>query len=180
MPVTEFVTLKFKQPFTIDHPPIRQGFQTLFIQQSEWSGYPLTLYINTKNEHIVYLVSGWEDVEAHNTWIASEANQDLLTYFEPFVTIDDFAHVAIDFAQFPTEVETLTCRKYSLVGDDQVQLGTEGGHVKNQGEIWAGVGRGEEKPTDIYRFAAFEAFQSNLDDSDLISMEHIHFNRAEV
>jgi len=178
MPVTEFVTLKFKQPFNIDHPPIRQGFQTLFIQQSEWSGYPLTLYINTTNERIVYLVSGWEDVEAHNKWIASQANQDLLTYFEPFVTIDDFTHVAIDFAQFPTEAEMLTCRTCSSVGDDR--LVKEGDHVKDQGEIWAGEGRSEEKPTDIYRFAAFEAFQSNLDDSDLISMKRIHFNRAGV
>jgi len=115
-------------------------------------------------------------VEAHNTWIASEANRDLLTYFEPLVTIDGFAHVAIDFAQFPTEAQMSICRKCS--SDDQ--LGTEGGHIKNQGGTWAGKERGEEKPTDNYRLAAFEALQSNLDESDLINIEHIHINNAEV
>jgi len=179
MPVTEFATLKFKEPFTIDHPPIRQGFQTLFVQQAEWSGYPLTLYINTQNEQLVYLVSGWESVEAHNKWIASQANKDLLAFFEPFITIDDFAHVAIDFAQFPTNAEVLTCRKYS-VGDQHHGLGDEGGPSKNQEEIWAAEGKGEEKPTDIYRFAVLKAPQSNLDDLGLITMKRIHFNDAEV
>jgi hypothetical protein len=178
MPVTEFATLKFKEPFTIDHPPIHQGFQTLFIQQAERSGYPLTLYINTQDERIVYLVSGWEDVEAHNKWIASQANQDLLSYFEPFVVIDDFAHVKIDFGHFPAEAEVLTCRKYSSVGDDR--LGTEGDYIKNQGEIWEGEGTGEEKPTDIYRFTAFKALQNNFDDPRLIIMKRIHLNHSKV
>ncbi|KIM48610.1 hypothetical protein M413DRAFT_437812 [Hebeloma cylindrosporum] len=181
MPVTEFVTLKFKEPFTINHPPIHQGFQTLFPQQAEWSGYPLTLYQNTQDERLFYLISGWDNVEAHNKWIASQANQDLFTYFEPFITIEDFAHVAIDFRQFPTEVEVLTCRKYSI--DDQRRgLGADGGQVLNHGEIWAVEGRGEEKPTDIYRFAAREGFQSNIDpeDSGIIIMKRIHFDRGEV
>jgi len=179
MPVTEFATLKFKGPFTIDHPPIRQGFQTLFVQQAEWSGYPLTLYINTQNERLVYLVSGWEDVEAHNKWIASQTNKDLLAFFELFITIDDFAHVGIDFSQFPTEAEVLSCKKYP-VGDERHGLATEGGHIKNQGEIWAAEGKGEENPTDIYRFAALEALQSNLYDSGLITIKRIHFDEAEV
>ena len=175
MPVTEFVTLKFKESFTIHHPPIRQGFQTLLVEQAEWSGYPLTLYINPQNERLAYLVSGWEDVEAHNKWIASKDSHNLST----FITVEDFAHVAIDFGEFPTDAELLTCKKSSV--DDQThEPGTEGGHIKSQGEIWAAEGRGVEKPTDIYRFAALEALPSNLDDSDLIAMKRIHFNGAEV
>lgn len=181
MPVTEFVTFKFKEPFTINHAPIRQGFQTLFIQQAEWSGYPLSLYQNIQDEGIVYLISGWENVDAHNKWIASQANQDLLTYFEPFITIDDFAHVTIDFRQFPIGAEVLTCRKYS-VDDQRRGPGADGGQVLSHGEIWAVEGRGEEKPTDIYRFAAREAFQTNIDseDSGIIIMKRIHFDRGEV
>jgi len=179
MPVTEFATLKFKEPFTIDHPPIRQEFQTVLPKQAEWSGYPVSLYINAQDERLVYIVSGWEDVEAHNKWIASQTlsqtKPNILTYF----TIDDFAHVAIDFAQFPTEAEVVTCRK-SSVGDQPNGLRAEGGDTKNQGEIWAAEGKGEEKPTDIYRFAVLEALQSNLDDSGLITLKRIHFNDAEV
>ena len=52
-------------------------------------------------------------------------------------------------------------------------------HIKNQGEIWAAEGRGEEKLTDIYRLAVLEALQSNLDDSGLI-LKRIHFNNAKV
>lgn len=118
-------------------------------------------------------------MEAHNKWIASQANHDLLTYFDPFITIDDVAHVAVDFGQFPTDAEALTCRK-SSVGNQHHGLGTEGGHIKTQGEIWAAEGRGEEKPTDIYRFAVLEALPSNLDDSGLITMKRIHFNDAEA
>jgi hypothetical protein len=175
MPVTEFVALKFKEPFTIDHPPILQEFQTILPKQAEWSGYPVTLYINAQDERLVYIISGWEDVEAHNKWIASQTNPKLLTYF----TVDDFAHVSIDFAQFPTEAEVVTCRK-SSVDDQHNGRGAEGGHTKNQGEIWAAEGKGEEKPTDLYRFAVFEAPQSNPDDSGFITLKRIHFNDAKV
>jgi hypothetical protein len=43
----------------------------------------------------------------------------------------------------------LNYRKYS-VGDQHHGLGDEGGHIKNQGEIWTAEGSGEEKPTDNY------------------------------
>ena len=96
-----------------------------------------------------------------------------------FITVEDFAHVAVDFGQFPTDAEMLICRKSSA--DDQHHgFGTEEDHIKSQGEIWAAEGRGVEKPTDIYRFAALEALPGNLDDSGLITMKRIHFDDAEV
>src|SRR5260221_4176618 len=107
MPVTELATFRFKVPHTLNDSEVRSQFQKLSSWQSGWSKYPLTSYNAVDDPAIVYLVSGWEDVQAHMKWIESDGNQELLRIFDSILSIVDFAHLEIEFTLIPSDTELL-------------------------------------------------------------------------
>ncbi|KAF9532771.1 hypothetical protein CPB83DRAFT_758856 [Crepidotus variabilis] len=104
MPVTEFVTLKFKHPHTWDDPDVQKNFQLLSDWQSNCSGCILAFYSSAADSSLLYLISGWKDVPAHNKWIASDKNQHLWKIFNPTLSIATFTHVEMDFERIPRQL----------------------------------------------------------------------------
>ncbi|KDR73728.1 hypothetical protein GALMADRAFT_630074 [Galerina marginata CBS 339.88] len=151
MPVTEFATLRIKEPHTIQLETLRQHLHSLGEAQAAWSGYPLTFYSDYKDVSLIHLVTGWKDVEAHMKWIVGEENQKFREIFEQFLSVDGLAHIDIDFAQIPSDARALTCKKsvVSVEGSqtEQVATGSE--------RLWAGQGEDLEKQKAFYQFEAY-------------------------
>ncbi|KAH7915319.1 hypothetical protein BJ138DRAFT_998285 [Hygrophoropsis aurantiaca] len=86
MPITELAALEFISPHSLGHPPVAELFRTLGVQQAAWSGYPVLHFTNADPSRSAefYIVSGWEDEEAHNKWLTAEENQ------EPWLRLEGF------------------------------------------------------------------------------------------
>lgn len=95
MTITEFASLKLKGPYTSD--PLPELLKLVQERQSAWSSYPLLLFTDANDKSIVHILSGWESVNAHNEWIKSEGNQDLLTKFASYLEDVTLRHLDVPF-----------------------------------------------------------------------------------
>ena len=156
MPVTEFAILRLKEPFTIENEALRANFQSVAERQAEWSGYPLTFYYNFQDPSLFYVVSGWEDSEAHRKWIASDTNQQFLHIFGPILTVDGLAHIDIDFNQIPSNTSELLVRKETGGGEGTgfVQESDDGRQPS-----WRGHGVDVDNTNDFYYLEAYDDFK---------------------
>jgi len=155
MPVTELVKFRFKAPHTPNDSEVRSQFQKLSSWQSEWSKYPLTFYNAVDDPAIVYLVSGWDDVQAHTKWIESDGNQKLLRIFEPILSIVDFAHLEIEFNLIPSDTELLAYRKGIINDGPEISKECFDMHVEGV-KLWSGQG----KVVDGVEVHYFEAYRN--------------------
>uniref|UniRef100_A0A0W0EXW0 ABM domain-containing protein n=1 Tax=Moniliophthora roreri TaxID=221103 RepID=A0A0W0EXW0_MONRR len=139
MPITEFATLTFNTP--ISTAPLPELLQRLSTNQSAWSGYPLLFFVDTSDPNIIYLVSGWESVAAHQKWIESNENQELLRLFGPYVEITGFSHLEVNFDEVPREQGFLTVSKGDVdTGDSDSEA------------VWSGSGADlEDEKRPIFR-----------------------------
>ncbi|PAV23973.1 hypothetical protein PNOK_0104100 [Pyrrhoderma noxium] len=93
MPITELATLQLKPGKTwADILPL---IQTASREQSSWSGYPLYFFDDIHTPGLFYLLSGWESVHAHEQWIASPTNQDLVKALTPNCDVLGLRHLII-------------------------------------------------------------------------------------
>jgi hypothetical protein len=148
MTVTEFAVLQLLEPHTIASPSIRSFFIKLSQCQGAWSGYPLLFFQHHTSPKTIYLVSGWRDVPAHNDWIASDGNQELLREADPILAVIDFRHLQIDFETLPQDVSQMTLEilPHGLSGaegnaDSIADVGCRHSEV-----LWQGTGRALEEP----------------------------------
>jgi heme-degrading monooxygenase HmoA len=109
-PVTEFAFLNILPPTTLDTPKLATGFLREVVAQSSWSGYQLQFFHSTQESNgaaktILYILSGWASVQAHNEWIASSESQELLKYFGDagMMSVGGLAHLDIDFTKLSFE-----------------------------------------------------------------------------
>lgn len=109
----------------------------------------------------IHLLSGWSSVPAHEAWIASEENQELLRLLTPYLTIDEFVHLDIEFEAFArcldngsqsiryNKVEG-TIQRDDSAGEGRAEI--ERSQAEN-GKGWLMVGRDVEgKTDDVFRF----------------------------
>ncbi len=96
MTITEFAELQFHSADFLSQPSSRDLLLRLRTNQGAWSGFPVYFYTKD-SEKVLYLISGWQSVLAHEEWIASDENQTLLKLFEPHVQITDFVHLDVEF-----------------------------------------------------------------------------------
>lgn len=96
MTITEFAELQFHSADFLSQPSSRDHLLRLRTNQGAWSGFPVYFYMKD-SEKVLYLISGWQSVLAHEEWIASDENQTLLKLFEPHVQITDFVHLDVEF-----------------------------------------------------------------------------------
>lgn len=109
MPVTEFASFAFKPGHSHSDPAISALFGKVASWQSAWSGFPLLYYTNPAVPTEIHLITGWSSVDAHDAWIASAPNQELLAVFTPYIDILSMVHLDIDFDRFPRDAPTITC-----------------------------------------------------------------------
>src|ERR1700733_6684898 len=103
MPITEFVTTHLlpSHSFHVGRPA--ECLRKVSAWQAEVSSYPVYFFANKTDSSIIYLISGWHDVDAHNQWSASDRCQELLKIIqaEPFCEFKGMVHLDIDFSAMP-------------------------------------------------------------------------------
>ncbi|KAH7913150.1 hypothetical protein BJ138DRAFT_1059582 [Hygrophoropsis aurantiaca] len=114
MPITEIAAFEFISPHSLSHPSVAELFRTLSVQQAAWSGYPLLYFANADSTRSAefYLISGWENEEAHYKWIASEENQKLLAATRGLLNIRYMVHLEINFNDIPRDATKLFVEIY--------------------------------------------------------------------
>ncbi|KAJ2924001.1 hypothetical protein H1R20_g13090, partial [Candolleomyces eurysporus] len=97
MAITEFASLKLKAPHTVTSDPFPELFKLVREGQSAWSSYPLLYFADTSDQSVMYILSGWESVSAHEEWIKSDGNQDLLKRFASYLEDVTLRHLNVTF-----------------------------------------------------------------------------------
>ncbi|KAL1944765.1 hypothetical protein VTO73DRAFT_3195 [Trametes versicolor] len=144
MSVTEIATLKLVPPHTWSSPATRSFFAAAASQQAARSGYPLHYFEDTTDAAIVYILTGWESVAAHEAWIASEANQKLLERGTGLIEV-----VGLQHARFAIELEGI---EFVILE----RWEESGGRGEREGNAVVDVtGAVEEGPGHDYRLRGF-------------------------
>lgn len=155
MTVTEFAVLEACAPYTADSPIIRAFLDKVAQRQAAWSGYPLLFFRHSKTPAIIFLISGWKDIPAHNEWIVSEGNQELLREAQEILGVNDFHHLEINFETMPPNVSGFTWEV--LPGGEAQGVGASGNGSTSEA-VWEGAGKvldGDEE--QIYRLRGYVA-----------------------
>lgn len=97
MPITELAILQLLPPYEFHSPHILQLFRTVSTRQSAFSKFSLYYFADVADKSIIYLISGWDDVDSHKKWIASDENQELLRLAAPYLKVPRLFHLDIDF-----------------------------------------------------------------------------------
>lgn len=151
MTVTELAILSLNPSVTLPSATLSPYFALLSSRQSAWSGHPLRFYTL---DNKVLLLSGWADVPAHNDWIASEGNRELLSLLTPHLSIETFVHLDVPFERVPdweelvlNEVDVTDIEGTGVVGRDVEGKETRCWHLaqaENEVDVWKRV----SKPND--------------------------------
>jgi hypothetical protein len=153
MPITEFASLSLIPPNTLSDTHIIHLFSKISSWQSSTSGYLLTFFTNPAEPAEIHLITGWDDVRAHEKWIASSRNQELLQIAKGFLNIIGMVHLDLDFNEFPVEVESLVCVRVTGATKGISEEATS----KSVASIqcgWTGHGKDvQEISTGVYYFA---------------------------
>ncbi|KAF4576373.1 hypothetical protein EYR36_001029 [Pleurotus pulmonarius] len=105
MTVTEFAKFKVLPPFTCSSPEILEFLADVGTKQHAFSGYPLRFYQDVNSPDVVYLVSGWDTVEDHGKWSATDESKKVIErcMLEKLVAIEGLAHLEVEFPNLPDE-----------------------------------------------------------------------------
>ncbi|KAI0780516.1 hypothetical protein BD413DRAFT_497711 [Trametes elegans] len=147
MPVTEIATLRLIHPHTWDSTEIRSFFSDVAQQQAAWSGYALHYFHDMSDEHVVYILTGWESVEAHYEWIRSEQNQMLLERGRGLIEVVGLKHarVLLDLER----AEYVVLEQWTLgEGEDVSEADRAGSVVEAPGQVCTLQAHGD-KPGNV-------------------------------
>ncbi|KAG1890859.1 hypothetical protein F4604DRAFT_1702767 [Suillus subluteus] len=158
MPITEFASLSLIPPNTLTDPHVVDFFYKVSSWQSSSSGYSLTFFTNPAESAEIHLITGWDDVRAHEEWIASSRNQELLQIAEGFLNIIGMVHLDLDFNEFPVGAESLVCVKSTAAtkGVSEEAKSKSMASIPEYG--WTGHGKDvQEISAGVYYFAESDA-----------------------
>ncbi|KAL0577136.1 hypothetical protein V5O48_004850 [Marasmius crinis-equi] len=154
MTVTEFATLQLNTSITSEGP-LPSLFTRLQSSQSSWSHYPVLLYSDVSAQPTapaIHLISGWESVEAHQKWIESAENQELLRLLGPYMNITGFSHLTLNFEEFQRGRECADDPEGLLVVNKDGQLNERLGEP-----LWTGQGNDlEDDSRPLFRLAFYK------------------------
>ncbi|TEB39647.1 hypothetical protein FA13DRAFT_1723875 [Coprinellus micaceus] len=136
MPITELAILSLSHPHTTLTPNLKETFLQATAAQAAWSSYPVYLFSESgpdpgdgQGASTVYLVSGWDSVDAHYEWIKSEENQRWMKELGQWLGEVQLRH--LDFA-FEKEGLDVAC----VVVEERVEA-----EEKAEGAGWSAVGK---------------------------------------
>ncbi|KAG2031620.1 hypothetical protein BDR03DRAFT_972188 [Suillus americanus] len=160
MPITEFASLSLIPPNILSDPHVVEFFSKVSSWQSSSSGYSLNFFTNPAESAEIHLITGWDDVHAHEKWIASSRNQELLQIAEGLLNIIGMVHLDLDFNEFPVGAESLVCVRSTSGAMKGV---SEEAKSKSMASIpeygWTGHGKDvQEVSTGVYYFAESDAY----------------------
>lgn len=124
-------------------------------------GYLLLFFTETASPATVYLISGREDVDAHDAWIGSDPNQELLRGAKPLLSVKEFFHLDLDFETLPRGVERMIW-EVSPRGEAEAERGIAISHSARSGSVmWETAGLVLEGRMCIHRLRGCEAGQED-------------------
>ncbi|KAF9447590.1 hypothetical protein P691DRAFT_802172 [Macrolepiota fuliginosa MF-IS2] len=182
--VTEFAFLNLIPPTTLQNRKLIEGFLNAAEAQSSWSGYPLHFFFSSNNPRpheeaspsgdrntgevpvstMIYIVSGWASAQAHNEWIASPKNQEILKFFGDagMMSVGGVVHLDINFAGLSfEECDAVVWRKIGSGGGGVSQAVQEvgsgdDGSAQDARLLWSHRGRAvDDGVEDEYELCAY-------------------------
>jgi len=164
MTITEFASLELIAPHNLANPDpllvklLGRGAD----QQSAWSCFDLSFYTNDSSPSEIYLIAGWRDVPAHERWIASNRNQELMVKLGRFLKVRWMVDLNLDFNTVPTEKQIIVCEKYEPQSEAD-KLGGDKEEKEREAELqkgsrtdveWVGAGKDLDPKAegDFYKF----------------------------
>lgn len=153
MTITEIATLRLTPPYTWDSSRSAAFFHAVGQRQEGCSGHPLFFFQDVQTDTTIYLISGWASVHAHEEWIASARNQELLRMAEGLLEVKGLTHTDIDFTQMPVNAAYMELTEIQEgEGDGLAQLEErEGYDWKCQGKI-LDAGYGSEVSMGVWMY----------------------------
>lgn len=149
MPITEFASFSLITPNKLSDPHVVELFSKVSSWQASSSGHTLCFFTNSEEPAEIYLITGWDDVAAHEKWIKSPRNQELLQIAKKILIIIGMVHLDIDFSKFPVGAESLVCTRFTGTSGG-LSRGTKRSVVHAQG-AWTGYGKDvQESSTGVY------------------------------
>ncbi|KAG1734311.1 hypothetical protein EDB19DRAFT_1727912 [Suillus lakei] len=162
MPITEFASLSLIPPNKLSDPHVVDLFSKVSSWQSASSGYSLTFFTNPEEPTEIHLITGWDDVHAHEKWIASSKNKELLQIAEGLLDIIGMVHLDLDFNEFPVGVESLVCAR-STGATKGISEEAKSKSVASMQCGWTGHGKDvQEVSTGVYHFTESDAHLEDI------------------
>lgn len=150
MTITELATLKLYNPYNATTHGIDGIFLGATAAQTKWSSQPVYLFSDHEDpqlQRIIYLISGWESVSAHQEWIASDENQSWLKALEDYVDEVQLKHLDFAFEKEALDVGCVVYRNFKTKND---------GDTEGDGAEWSAEGINLEAPdTGLHRLTAY-------------------------
>lgn len=143
MPITELAILSLSHPYTTLTPNLKQTFLIATAAQAVWSSYPVYLFSDShpsnpgdgQGASAVYLVSGWESVDAHYEWIKSGENQRWMKELGQWLGEVQLRHLDFAFDKEGLDVECVVYRHRKL----REERGEA--EEKAEGVGWSAIGK---------------------------------------
>jgi hypothetical protein len=99
-------------------------------------------------------------VAAHEEWIKSSRNQELLKTAENFLNIIGMVHLDLNFNEFPVGVESLICARFTGADTEGLSEEVEQKSVAHGREGWVGYGKDvQEISTGVYYFTESDTLE---------------------
>ena len=169
MSTTEFASLELVAPHNLEDPDplLAKLLGRLADQLPTWSSHDLLFFTNATSPSEIYLIAGWKDVPAHEKWIESNQNQELLAKSKRFLKVKSMVHLNLDFNTVPIDKQTIVCEKYGPWSEVEKLAGSKEDKEKeaelqkgSQKDVeWVGTG----KDLDPKAEGAFYKFTSCTD-----------------
>jgi len=159
MPITEFASLSLIPPNKLSDPHVIELFSKVSSWQASSSGYQLCFFTNPDEPAEIHLITGWDGVAAHDEWIKSSRNQELLQNGRNFLNIMGMVHLDLDFSEFPVGVESLICVRFIGAIEDL----SEEAKVKRAMHVkggWTRYGKDvQQSGTGVYYFTESDTLE---------------------
>jgi heme-degrading monooxygenase HmoA len=138
-PPQNLASFSLVSPNKLSDPHVVELFSKVSSWQASSSGYPLCFFTNPEELAEIYLITGWDDVAAHEKWIKSPRNQELLQIAKKILNIIGMVHLDIDFSKFPVGAESLVCTRF-IGASGGISKETQRSMAHAQG-AWTGYGK---------------------------------------
>ncbi|KZT38270.1 hypothetical protein SISSUDRAFT_1047212 [Sistotremastrum suecicum HHB10207 ss-3] len=110
MPVIELATLEIKggsEPGAQLLAQLKSGGAA----QAQWSNYPVYFFSDVEQPSTIYLVGGWDSVDAHEEWIVSSKNQKIMAGLIPLLDVKDLSHIQGDVSIVSPDTQLLVIKR---------------------------------------------------------------------
>lgn len=123
MPVTEFSLLTVLPPNSATEPPLSALLSRVETELTKASGKPFHVYLVGKDT--LYLIGAWDSIAAHEEYLYSDANRELLEAIDGIVEATELLHVDVDCEKLPLKKEVWIKRGEEEIKESEEEMNPE-------------------------------------------------------